>query len=297
MKKIFAAILCLFSIGHIYAQGFAQKVLQRFSIEGFGGLANYQGELQESGYTFSQAKPAFSLGGNIAITDKLCLRGLATIGTIKASDKYSASASKRLRNLDFVSRIYDLSATVVYDIFDVLEKRYTPYVFAGVSVFHFSPYTYDSTGKKWWLEPLGTEGQGLSQYPDRKIYSLNQISIPFGAGIKFAINERVNLGWEFRFNKTFTDYLDDVSTTYADYNILISGVHGTTPAALAYRGDELKNGNPDYPAAGTQRGNPKTKDWYYFSGITITYRLFTSGKSLGKIGGRSGDLGCPKNVY
>ncbi|MFT3750896.1 MAG: DUF6089 family protein [Agriterribacter sp.] len=296
MKKIIFATCCFFAYGQMYSQSFVKRVVERFSLEAFGGLSNYQGELQESGYTFSQAKPAFALGGNIAITDKLYLRGLATMGTIQASDKYSSSLAKRQRNLDFGSKVYDASATIVYDIFDVLEKRYTPYVFAGVSVFHFSPYTYDSTGKKTFLQPLGTEGQGYAQYPGRKLYQLNQISIPFGAGIKFAVNERVTLGWEFRFNKTFTDYLDDVSTTYASYSALISGTYGTRPAELAYRGDEVKNGNPFYPTEGTVRGNPKTKDWYYFSGITLTYRLFKSERSLGRLG-RSSEIRCPKNVY
>lgn len=275
-----------------------KNVLERFSLEAFGGLANYQGELQESRYTFSQAKPAFALGGNIALTDKLFLRGLATIGTIQAADRYSSSLAKRERNLSFGSRIYDASATIVYDFFNVLEKRYTPYIFAGVSVYHFSPYTFDSTGKQKWLQPIGTEGQGLPQYPDRKIYSLNQMSIPFGAGIKYAVNERFTLGWEFRFNKTFTDYLDDVSTTYADYNLLLAGRHGVSAVDLAYRGDELKNGNPLYPVAGTARGNPKTKDWYYFSGITLSYRLFRPSQSLGKMGGGGrSSMDCPKNVY
>ncbi len=297
MKKIIFAILCLTSFGQIYSQGFVRRVVERFSIEAFGGLANYQGELQESRYTFSQAKPVFSLGGNIAITDKLFLRGLATYGNIQASDKYSSSAARRQRNLDFKSRVYDASVTLVYDIFNVVEKRYTPYVFAGLSVFHFSPYTYDSLGKIRWLQPMGTEGQGLSQYPDRKLYNLNQISIPFGAGIKFAVNEKVTLGWEFRFNKTFTDYLDDVSTVYIDPNILRTGKYGNTTVSLAYRGDEAKNGNPNYPAAGTTRGNPDSKDWYYFSGITVSYRLFSSGHSLGKLGGGGSGIKCPKNVY
>lgn len=298
MKKIIFATCCLFAYGQIYSQGFVRKVIERFSFEAFGGLANYQGELQENGYTFSQAKPAIALGGNIAITDKVYLRGLATVGTIQASDKYSSSLAKRQRNLDFGSRVYDASATIVYDIFDVLEKRYTPYVFAGISFFHFSPYTTDSSGSRRWLQPYGTEGQGYPQYPERQRYKLDQFSLPFGAGVKFAVNERVTLGWEFRFNKTFTDYLDDVSTTYADYNVLISGPHGTKPAELAYRGGEVKNGNPVYPVAGAVRGNPKTKDWYYFSGITVTYRLFKSDRTLGRLGGGSAPgLACPRNVY
>jgi opacity protein-like surface antigen len=293
VKKITFATLCFFSFAQTYSQGFISRVIERFSIEAFGGLANYQGELQDSRYTFSQAKPAFALGGNIAITDKFYVRGLATIGSIQASDKYSSNAFNVQRNLDFGSKIYDLSATIVYDLFNVLEKRYTPYIFAGVSLFHFSPYTYDSSGKKIMLHSLHTEGQGYSQYPDRKPYNLNQLSIPFGGGIKFAVNERVTLGWEFRFNKTFTDYIDDVSTTYADYNVLLSGPHGAQAAELAYRGDELKNGNPNYPTANTVRGNPKTKDWYYFSGITLTYRLFKPLRALGN----GAEIKCPKNVY
>lgn len=295
VKQILIATLLLWS-ANSYSQGFVGRVMERVSFEAFGGMANYQGELQESGYTFSQAKPAVALGGRIAITNKFFVRGLATYGSVGAADKYSSSLSKRQRNLDFTSRIYDLSITGVYELFNVVEKRYTPYVFAGVSVFHFSPYTFDSTGKQRWLQPFGTEGQGLALYPDRKLYNLNQFSIPFGAGIKFAVNDKISLGWEFRFNKTFTDYLDDVSTTYADYNALIGGRFGAKTAELAYRGGEVKGGNPTYPNAGSVRGNPKTKDWYYFSGITITYSLFKPESDSRGMGGMR-NLGCPKNIY
>ena len=294
VKQVLIIALLLSSFSG-YSQSFVSRVMERVSFEAFSGMANYQGELQESGYTFSQSKPAVALGGRIAITDKFFVRGLATYGSFGAADKYSSSLAKRQRNLDFATKIYDLSITGVYELFNIVDKRYTPYVFAGVSLFHFSPYTFDSSGKQRWLQPYGTEGQGFKQYPDRKLYSLNQLSIPFGAGIKFAVNDKISLGWEFRFNKTFTDYLDDVSTTYVDYNILITGKHGIKAAELAYRGGELKGGNPTYPNAGTQRGNPKTKDWYYFSGITITYSLFKPESDSRGMGGRN--LGCPKNVY
>ncbi|MFT3702399.1 MAG: DUF6089 family protein [Agriterribacter sp.] len=295
MKQILIVAFIALSINS-YSQGFIKKAVESFSLEAFGGLANYQGELQEAGYTFSQAKPAVALGGRIELANRFFLRGLVTYGHISAADKYSNSSAKRLRNLDFTSKIYDASVTFVYEVFDVYEKRYTPYVFAGVSAFHFSPYTFDSSGKQRWLQPYGTEGQGLPLYPGRKIYSLNQFSIPFGAGIKFAVTDRISLGWEFRFNKTFTDYLDDVSSTYADYNALVAGKYGLKAAELAYRGGEVKGGNPNYPAAGTQRGNPKTKDWYYFSGITVTYNLFKQEHNFGS-GGSSRELSCPKNVY
>lgn len=296
VKQILFGISFLFASTASYSQNFVHSVLERLSFEGFGGFANYQGELQESPYTFSQSKAAFSLGGRIELADRLFLRGLATYGNISASDKYSSNSFRRARNLDFNSKIYDASGTIVYELFNLSEKRYTPYAFAGISVFHFSPYTYDSSGVARWLVSYGTEGQWLSQYPDRKAYKLNQISLPFGAGIKFAVNKNVAIGWEFRFNKTFTDYLDDVSTTYADYNALITGRNGLKAAELAYRGGEIKGGSQVYPAAGTKRGNPKTKDWYYFSGITITYTLFPKESTSGKHGSLR-SLSCPKNVY
>lgn len=295
VKKIITLGFLLYGFS-ANAQGFFRNVLERSSIEAFGGFSNYQGELQDKMYTFAQSKPAFSLGGSLAVTNKLSVRGLATLGRLHAADKYSNDESRLARNLDFNSRIYDASLTVVYDIFDISEKRFTPYVFAGVSVFHFSPYTFDKTGTKLWLHGYRTEGQGLSQYPDRKQYALDQISIPFGGGVKFAVNQNISLGWEFRFNKTFTDYIDDVSTTYVDRSVLLAA-RGAKAVELAYRGGETVHGSPVYPAAGTKRGNPNTKDWYYFSGITLSYRLFAREANYGA-GGRGGkDLGCPKNVY
>ena len=283
---ILALLLCTTTL---YSQG----ILKNVSLEVFGGFANYQGELQENTYTFSQAKPAGALGASYSFTDKISLRGLITYGNVRGADSYSSNLQRRQRNLSFYSKIYDASLTGVYEFFDIMEKRYTPYVFAGVSVFNMGPYTYDSLGKKIGLRNLTTEGQGLPEYPGREKYNYQNISIPFGGGIRFAVTRNVSLGWEFRFNKTFTDYLDDVSTQYVDRNILLAA-KGPKAVEMAYRGGELKNGSPVYPAAGTKRGNPKTKDWYYFSGITITCKLFNDrdfSSSRGK------GIPCPKNVY
>ena len=289
LKQIFIIAL-LFSASAVYSQG----ILKNVSIEAFGGFANYQGELQEKNYTFSQAKPAGALGASYALTDKISLRGLITYGNIQGADSYSSNLQRRQRNLSFHSKIYDASLAGVYEFFDIMEKRYTPYVFAGVSIFNMGPYAFDSLGKKIGLRNLGTEGQGLPEYPDRKKYNYQNISIPFGGGIRFAVTRNVSLGWEFRFNKTFTDYLDDVSSKYADRGILLAA-EGQKAVEMAYRGGELKNGNPVYPAAGTVRGNPKAKDWYYCSGITLRFKLFND-RDFNN-GNRGKGIPCPKNVY
>ena len=74
VKQILFSISLLLASVATQSQNFLYQVIERFSFEGFAGFANYQGELQESVYTFSQAKPAFSLGGRIELADRVFLR-------------------------------------------------------------------------------------------------------------------------------------------------------------------------------------------------------------------------------
>jgi hypothetical protein len=93
---------------------------------------------------------------------------------------------------------------------------------------------------------------------------------------------------ELGIRKLFTDYLDDVSSQYADPADLLAG-KGQLSVDMSYRGDELANGDPSYPAKGAIRGGEKFKDMYYFTGIHLTYRL-GGGKGFGK--GRK-SYSCP----
>ncbi len=153
----------------------------------------------------------------------------------------------------------------------------------------FSPYTNEffrvHAGGCMVTGPKGM--RGLSQYPDRKQYALDQISIPFGGGVKFAVNQNISLGWEFRFNKTFTDYIDDVSTTLCRQKRFTRCKRRQGQLSWLIGVAKPYTAVPVYPAAGTKRGNPNTKDWYYFSGITLSYRLFAREANYG-VGGRGG---------
>ncbi|MES2880762.1 MAG: DUF6089 family protein, partial [Bacteroidota bacterium] len=137
-----------------------------------------------------------------------------------------------------------------------------------------------------YLQPLNTEGQGIQGYPSQP-YKLMQFAIPFGAGIKYAISDKVHLGLETGLRKTFTDYLDDLSTNYADANDLLAQ-RGQLSVDLAYRGDELPNGDINYPAKGQTRGGAKYKDYYYFTGLHLTFKLGNSEGGRTKSG-----IGCP----
>ena len=252
-----------------------------------GGFSNYYGDLQGKPLTLDQAHGAFGAGVKYDITNHFSVRGGILYGKISADDKKN-KASLQPRNLNFHSKLLEGSVLAEYALFDLQEKQFTPYAFAGVAVYHFNPYTFDSTGAKFYLKPLSTEGQGLSQYPDRKPYALTQFSIPFGAGIRLRVSEKVTIAYEFSLRKTFTDYLDDVSTTYVDANAL-NLARGPKAVELSYRGGELKDGNLVYPSEFTVRGGAEAKDWYYFSGITATIGI---GDVL--LGGGKGKISCPR---
>ncbi len=267
----------------------AQISMQNLHLNFFAGVANYQGDLQDKRYTFSQSKFAGGGGLSYDISDHFSVRGELLYAHISADDKLGRN---RTRNLNFTSRLYEANAGVEYYITRLQDHVLTPYVFAGIAMYHFGPYTYDTSGKKTYLEPLSTEGEGF--VPGRDTYKLTQFSIPFGAGVKFSLSENINVGIEVGFRKLFTDYLDDVSTTYVDENLLLT-TKGPKAVELAYRGDELKDGNPSYPAAGSIRGGSSNKDWYYFTGFTASFRLFP-GYDSGSGSSKHAKYGCPTNV-
>ena len=179
-----------------------------------------------------------------------------------------------------------------YSIFNIYNIRWTPYVFGGLAVFRFNPYTHDAAHQKVFLKPLSTEGQGLDGY-NLEPYSLTQVAIPFGGGIKYALTDNIRVGAEVGIRKTFTDYLDDVSTNYADPVDLLEQ-RGQQAVDFSYRGDEVPGGNPAYPLKGDQRGGANQKDWYYFSGLTLSFRLGSgNGATFAGRNGRRG-IDCPK---
>jgi hypothetical protein len=277
MRKLIIIGLCLII-------GYPSMAQVRIGI--FGGLSNYQGDLVDKPYKSS--KGAFGLTGTFPISQRFNVRAGLTLAKVAGADSLGKKPELRARNLSFQSKITEFSLVAEYNIFNIDDIRWTPYLFAGAAIFHYNPYTFDSAHNKVFLRPLTTEGQGLAGYPD-KPYSLTGFAIPFGAGIKYAISETLQLGLEVGLRKTFTDYLDDISTEYADPADLLAG-RGQQSVDLSYRGDEV--GFPAYPVKGFTRGNPKSKDYYYFSGLHLTFAL-GSGSDGGGRAGRKKGYGCP----
>jgi hypothetical protein len=258
------------------------------------GMANYKGDLQQKEITLQNSKHVYTIGASYNITGHLSVRAELSITKLEGQDKDNDDDALKNRNLSFKTNLSETALMLEYDLFDLDNYKFTPYFFGGISSFKFNPYTIDTVGEKLYLQPLSTEGQGLAQYPDRNNYKLSQFSIPFGAGIKYAVSDYVWIGAEFGTRKCFTDYLDDVSKTYVDQHILFHE-RGATSVAYAYRGDEVKsNPSATYPAGGIQRGNPLLNDNYYFGEVRLSIRLpwFEAGNFEGRASRKR--YACPR---
>lgn len=267
------------------------------------GASNYMGELSPF-IALNETKPMGGIICRFNYSDFITLRGNALFGQISGSDKnYSDIDERAKRNLSFKSDIIEIGGTLEYNILGYSEtQRYnpaSPYLFAGISVFKFNPLAYFefmpdvhtaedygdiSRFDKTWVElqPLSTEAQETTKFNDRRRYSLTQVSIPIGVGYKQQFDDVWAWGIELGFRKTFTDYLDDISTTYVDPQIT-RGSNGGIAAAMADRTPELRNPNlvNDYGSEerlGAARGDQTNKDWYLFLNFTLT-RKITGGKT------------------
>lgn len=256
----------------------------------FGGISNYQGDLVDKVYMSRFTKAAAGVMLSRSITDRISLRGGLTYTKVTGDDRYNTKTYLQARNLSFTTSITELSLVGEVHTFSMVQKRWSPYLFGGLALFHFNPYAFDEIGAKVYLRPLSTEGQGLAQYPDRKPYSKTQVAIPFGGGIKYYLTDNIRLGFEIGLRRLFTDYLDDLSTNYVDEADLLAE-RGPLAVAYAFRGDEV-DPSLTYPAKGDQRGGATQKDYYYLTGLTVSFRL-GSGSGYRGFANKS-RLNCPK---
>lgn len=190
---------------------------------------------------------------------------------IEGEDNKSTNPGRVGRNLSFQNNIFELELTGQVFFYEVPDLGHTyryrndfkMYAFAGVAGFYHSPRTnYQGSWVK--LQPLQTEGVK---------YNKIGVAIPLGIGLLFTIDKKHRIGWEFNWRTTFSDYLDDVSTVYADPSNLSSA----EAIALANRRDELGD-NAGVPDAknyepGSKRGDPSHNDSYLSTSVYYSYVL------------------------
>jgi hypothetical protein len=248
------------------------------------GGAHYFGDLNTR-TGLNAPKPALGLLFRRPIGNYIGLRLAAKYLQVGYSDAFSKNEYQHMRNLSFNSDVFEFMIQGDFNFFKFIpnseNNRFTPYVTIGAGVFNFNPYTYYN-GTKYFLRPLGTEGQ-VGGYLGRTEYSTLAMCVPFGVGIKLSLNKNVNMTFEVSQRFTSTDYLDDVSTTFAPNPRNSSGAINYFPYTsnnkpsiadlLQDRSYEIDPLNTLSSVPGRQRGWSKQKDQYGIAEIGITFNL------------------------
>lgn len=254
---------CLIAILLFANTCFGQKWMGEFSIGG----AEYSGDLAPKGFTINRLRPAAGFNLKYESGDLLNFRTGVTWTILTADDNDNKEPTTAIRNLNFTTHLFEWHAAFEFNIMDPELYTAYPYIFGGAGLFYFNPYSFDNDNKKVFLQPLSTEGQGLSEYPDRKKYSLLQVCVPFGAGMKWITKNKNQIAVEFGYRLCFTDYIDDVSKTYVDPEILKTKVSPKS-AEMSYR----KIGGT-FSELGLPRGNSANKDLYYVGSLKYSFYL------------------------
>jgi hypothetical protein len=271
MRKTLALLALLFSLTASAQQGYVQE-----GEFGFGlGAAHYFGDLNTRA-NINRPKIAATAFFRKNFGNYVALRLSASYARVGYSDVYNKrNEYMRRRNLSFNSNIWELAVQGDFNFYKFLpyndETRFTPYVTFGLGLFTYDPFAYLG-GQKYYLRTLGTEGQGSTLYPERKPYGTMAMSVPFGVGIKYNLNDRVNIGFEIVHRFTTTDYLDDVSTTYVEPAVFPPNPDGTPSVAQLLSDRSYETGAP-IGGKGVQRGISKQKDQFATAIIYLSWNL------------------------
>jgi len=202
------------------------------------GISYYMGDLNPEGHLTHRS--LFHLAGALYFKNnynpRWSQRFMIMRGTLSGDDDFLFGSYPQWRNLNFRSSVTEVSTTIEFNFleFSYVESRSqwgTPYLFAGIAGFYFNP--------KGTIN--GRELDLQSQLHELKEYSKISFAIPFGVGAKVRLGDRVAMGIEYGMRKTFTDYIDDVSTVFND--------------------------------SPYQRGDSQQNDWYQFAGISFSLRV------------------------
>jgi hypothetical protein len=286
MRKFLIALCFLVVIAEsTQAQSFFNDRNNRRFVASFGaGISSYYGDLDYKDPLDGSLNLSFGL--KFVVSPQVALRGEFQYYRIAGSDELANKVGDDgtiHRNLSFFANNTEANLTVSYDLLPAGSRYYqrppiSPFVFGGLGLTFYKPKA-ELNGKSYALRRLRTEGTA---------YSPVALVLPIGVGVRFKIGPYLNAVLEGGYRKTFTDYLDDVSTTYIDN----SSFEDPIAAALADRGPEI---GESIVEAGTKRGNPDKDDSYFILSAKIEYFIPSNLINLQKLRKRRPGARRPSN--
>jgi len=271
-KKILMFLAGCYLSANVFAQ--PQSTVYEGEIGISIGAAHYFGDLNNKA-SFNRPKLAVGAFFRKQVGDYVGVRLGMHYARLGYSDKYSNNEYQQRRNLSFNSSVWELALQGDFNFFRFEpgnpEYMFTPYITIGAGLFSYDPYAYLGD-QKYYLRPLATEGQGNAAFPDRQQYSNIGICFPLGMGIKYNISPSLNFAFEISYRFTSTDYLDDVSTTYAGAAAFPPQANGQPSVAFQLQDRSFETGAP-IGEAGRQRGFSSQKDQYIIAEVSLAIAL------------------------
>jgi len=265
---------------------------QYYEFGGGLGATLYYGDLNAPDLSTNLTNAEF--GGQLLLrylpNKYMGIRANLTLGKFSGDDRNSRLEFQKIRNLRFSSILVEGALMGEYYVFGYDAKAgtqiFSPYATAGLGLLYFNPKA-DLDGVMHELQPLGTEGQGLPGQAAK--YSRMVLAIPFGGGFKMKINDKFNFGVELISRITFTDYIDDVSGTYANTDDLLTA-NGPVSQALGDRRNEALGLEDPLNTPGAQRGGAGVDDYYF----TLMFNITANIESIFGLGKDKHSPDCPR---
>ncbi|MBS4073381.1 DUF6089 family protein [Algoriphagus aquatilis] len=238
--KIFNHLVILVLWVALAVPGFGQK----YEIGGGIGVGVYSGDIIRK-IDPGQFGLQGTLFGKRNFDNVWSLRVALSTSVLQADDEIKPiDLVFQSRDARFKGGVIEGSAVMEFNFLDYLrndsEFRYSPYAFFGVGYSFFTMKGRPSA----------------ERFTPAEYYQLFSPVIPFGGGIKYRLSDQWTLAAELGIRATFTDYLDKIDSKLGV--IPVSEIDPITGAQLTHI---------------INFGNPNTKDWYYFLGVTLSYTI------------------------
>ncbi len=183
MKRILAILVLLLAVS--FGRVEAQEESYRFDMGGQVGMAGYLGDASSSIFS----KPGFSGGVSFRYLPDVrwAVRGVLNVMSLSGDTSTMDDVLPGGAQYSFKSTVYDLGGRIEFNFFAY-----------GIGE------TYKKL-KRW--SPYLTLGMGVT-FAKCDGTSNVEFNIPMGAGLKYKLKERLNLGLEFTMTKVFSDHVD-----------------------------------------------------------------------------------------
>lgn len=182
MKRIISLLFFVSSFFFVNGQSKSEFGL-------FLGSSYYNGDINKSKQLYSPAM-AYGVHYKYNVDKYFSARVGLFYGGISANGADFNNITPQAKDASFASNVLDFNILFEFNFFP-----YDSWGYVDRNTENFAPFVFGGIGGYWLFG-----GQGFS----------NPISIPFGLGIKYNIFDRLTLGMEWSFRKTFDDNIDSV---------------------------------------------------------------------------------------